>query len=126
MIRFRCYETLARYIEEKGMSVDQLVEAAGLDAKLVRAIVSGNYTPSPSDRQRLAAALGVSTDDIAWGHAVPVHTSAGMGHSPDAQPNSEASAHRNSTRIARRELFLQTFDNNASRVACGSSDNVYG
>ena len=54
------------------MSVDQLVAAAGLDAKLVKAIVSGNYTASPSERQRLAAALGLSTDDISWGHAVPV------------------------------------------------------
>ena len=63
---------LAHYMEEAGISVGQLVTASGLDAKLVKAIVSGNYTPSPLHRQRLAAALGVSTDDISWGHAVPV------------------------------------------------------
>ena len=50
---------LARYMEETGMSVDQLIAAAGLDAKLVKAIVSGNYTPSPTERQRLSAAIGV-------------------------------------------------------------------
>ena len=50
---------LARYMEEAGMSMDQLVTAAGLDPKLIKAIVSGNYTPSPSQRQRLAAAFGV-------------------------------------------------------------------
>ena len=61
------------------MSVDQLVAAAGLDPELVKAIVSGNYTPSPSERRRLAAAVGVSIDDIAWGHAVPVQHLRGNG-----------------------------------------------
>ena len=70
---------IARYMEDAGISVDQLVAAAGLDAKLVKAIVSGNYTPSPSKRQRLAAALGVSTDDISWGHTVPVEHMRGNG-----------------------------------------------
>ena len=70
---------LAHYLEETGTSIDQLVEASGLEAKLVRAIASGNYNPSPSERQRLAAALGVSTSDIAWGHAVPVQHLRGNG-----------------------------------------------
>lgn len=70
---------IARYLEERGMSVDQFVEAAGLDAKLVRAIVGGNYTPSPSQRQRLAAILGVSIDDISWEHAVQVEHLYGHG-----------------------------------------------
>ena len=63
---------LARHIEETGITVENLVEASGLEAKLVKAIAAGNYTPSPAERQRLAAALGVAVDDIAWGHAVPV------------------------------------------------------
>ena len=71
---------LARYMEETGMTLEQLVAAAGLDFKLVKAIVTGNYTPSPTERQRLAAAIGVSTDDIAWGHAVPVEHL--WGHGP--------------------------------------------
>ena len=70
---------IARYMEEIGISVDQLIAAAGLDAKLVKAIVSGNYTPSPSQRQRLADALGVSTGDISWGHTVPVEHMRGNG-----------------------------------------------
>jgi transcriptional regulator with XRE-family HTH domain len=63
---------LARVMEETGTSLQQLVEASGLEVKLVKAIATGNYTPSPSERERLATALGVSIDDIAWGHAVPV------------------------------------------------------
>jgi hypothetical protein len=70
---------IARYMEENGINVGQLVTATGLDAKLVKAIVSGNYTPSPSQRQRLAAALNVSTEDIAWGHSVPVQHMRGNG-----------------------------------------------
>ena len=58
-------------MEETGTSLEQLVEASGLEGKLVKAIATGNYTPSPTERQRLAAALGVTIDDIAWGHAVP-------------------------------------------------------
>lgn len=63
---------LARLMEETGTNLEKLVEVSGLEAKLVKAIATGNYTPSPTERQRLAAALNVSVDDIAWGHAVPV------------------------------------------------------
>jgi ribosome-binding protein aMBF1 (putative translation factor) len=70
---------LARYLEDLGMNVDQLVAAAGLEAKLVKAIVSGNYTPSPSERKRLASAIGVSVEDVSWGHTVPVEHLRGNG-----------------------------------------------
>jgi transcriptional regulator with XRE-family HTH domain len=63
---------IARIMEETGTSLERLIEASGLEGKLVKAIATGNYTPSPTERQRLAAALGVTIDDIAWGHAVPV------------------------------------------------------
>lgn len=70
---------IARYMEDTGIDAGQLATVTGLDAKLVHAIASGNYTPSPSQRQRLAAALGVSTDDISWGHAVEVQHMRGNG-----------------------------------------------
>ena len=70
---------LARHMEEAGISVAQLVTLTGLDAKLVTAIAGGNYIPSPSQRERLAAALGMSKDDISWGHAVPVQHLRGNG-----------------------------------------------
>jgi plasmid maintenance system antidote protein VapI len=70
---------LARYLEEREMSVGQLVTASGLDRKLVEAIVKGNYTASPPQRKRLAEALGVSIEEISWGHAVPVQHLRGNG-----------------------------------------------
>jgi len=70
---------IGRHMEETGVTVAQLVAATGLDTKLVKAIVSGNYTPGPVERQRLAAALGVSRDEISWGHAVAVEHLRGNG-----------------------------------------------
>jgi len=66
-------------VEETGMTVDQLIAASGLEAKVVKAIVSGNYTPSPTQRQRLAAAMNLSVEDISWGHTVPVEHLYGHG-----------------------------------------------
>ena len=61
------------------MSLEELVTASKLDAKTVQAIVTGNYTPSPSQRQRLAGALNLSIDEISWGHTVPVQHLRGNG-----------------------------------------------
>jgi hypothetical protein len=70
---------LARYMEETGMTVEQLIAAAKLDKKLVKAIVSGNYVPSPVERKRVAAAIGVPVEEISWDHAVPVEHLRGNG-----------------------------------------------
>ena len=70
---------LARYMEESGMTVEQLIAAAKLDKKLVKAIVSGNYVPSPAERKRVAAAIGVAVEEISWDHAVPVEHLRGNG-----------------------------------------------
>jgi ribosome-binding protein aMBF1 (putative translation factor) len=70
---------LARHLEEKGLSIDDLIAAAGLEAKVVKAIVTGNYTPSPLQRKKLADALNLSIDEISWGHTVPVEHMYGHG-----------------------------------------------
>ena len=70
---------IAQHMEASGIGIEELIASSGLDAKLVKAIVSGNYTPGPSDRHRLAEALGLSIDDISWGHAVPVQHLRGNG-----------------------------------------------
>lgn len=72
-------KTVAAWLEERGMEVNQLIAASGLDPKRVKAIVGGNYTASPSDRQRLASALGVSVDQIIWDHSIGVQHLRGNG-----------------------------------------------
>ena len=70
---------IAQCMEDTGVTLDELVKSAGLDANVVQAIVTGNYTPSPTQRQSLASALGVARDDIAWGHTVAVQHLYGHG-----------------------------------------------
>ncbi len=67
------------WMAEKGIDLARLVEASGLERRVVEAIIACRYTPSPEQRRRLAAALGVALEQIAWGHAVPVEHLYGHG-----------------------------------------------
>ena len=70
---------LALVMEERKTSVRELVAATGLPKDVVKAIAGGHYTASPSQRQRLADALGVSLDEIAWDHSGTVQHMRGNG-----------------------------------------------
>jgi hypothetical protein len=66
-------------MNEKEMSVDMLIATTPLDRKVLKAIINGQYTPSPKQRESLAAALGVRPELIAWGHTVQVQHIHGHG-----------------------------------------------
>jgi transcriptional regulator with XRE-family HTH domain len=70
---------LAETLTENGMSVQELVAASGLESRTVKLLLAGSYTPSPSERARIANALGVEIDEIEWGHTVPVQHLRGNG-----------------------------------------------
>ena len=70
---------LAEVLGENGMSVEELVEASGMERRTVKLLLAGSYTPSPSERTRIAGALDVAVDEIAWGHTVPVQHLRGNG-----------------------------------------------
>ena len=72
-------KTLAECLAERGLTLAQLVETSGLDNRVVRAIVHGRYTPSPDQRRRLAEALGVLVEELAWGHVAQVEHVYGHG-----------------------------------------------
>ena len=73
-------KTLAEWMAERGVGPAELVEASGVEARVVEAIAQARYTPSPDQRQRLATALGVTPEEVAWGHAAQVtHV---YGHGP--------------------------------------------
>ncbi len=57
----------------------QLVERSGLEETRVQAILLQRWTPSPAERQRIAAVLGVPPEDIVWGHATPIQHLYGSG-----------------------------------------------
>jgi ribosome-binding protein aMBF1 (putative translation factor) len=71
--------TLAEWMAERGIGLADLVAATGLDDRVVKAIAQVRYTPSPDQRRRLAAALGVESDQVAWGHAAQVQHVHGHG-----------------------------------------------
>ena len=65
-------KTVAELCAENQVSHAQLAEKASLDLQRVLAILEGRWTPSPSERDRVAAVFGLTRDDIAWGHKAPV------------------------------------------------------
>jgi transcriptional regulator with XRE-family HTH domain len=57
----------------------QLAEKAGLDEQRVLAIVLGRWTPSPAERDKVAAVFGLTKDQISWGHKTPIQHLYGHG-----------------------------------------------
>jgi transcriptional regulator with XRE-family HTH domain len=65
-------QSVSAWMLERDVSLEVLEARSGVDGKTLRAIVAGRYTPSPEQRQRVAAALGIAKEQIAWGHATEV------------------------------------------------------
>ncbi len=72
-------KTLRQWMAELGLSVAEVAEAASLDPKVVEAVAASRYTTSPQQRQRIAAAIGVSADEIQFGQTVAVDHMYGHG-----------------------------------------------
>jgi hypothetical protein len=70
---------LADWMAERGVGLTELIAASGLDDQVVAAIAQARYTPSPQQRQRLARALGIEPEQVAWGHLAPVEHVYGHG-----------------------------------------------
>jgi transcriptional regulator with XRE-family HTH domain len=73
-------KTLAAWMVEQGISLPELIEASGVEERVIEAIMYGRYTPSPEQRQRLSAVLGIAPDQVVWGHVTEV--SHVYGHGP--------------------------------------------
>ena len=65
--------------KQKGVSLLSLAERSGLDLKRLQTIYRGQWTPSPSEREKIAQALGTSSDEIAWEHSTPIEHLYGPG-----------------------------------------------
>ena len=62
-----------------GLTIEELTQRSGLEARVVEAIAAGRYTPSPVQRRQIAGVLGLSPEVIAWGHASSVESRYGHG-----------------------------------------------
>lgn len=72
-------QSVADLCREHQVTFDQLVARSGLDQGRVTAIVLGRWTPSPEERQKIAAVFDVTVDGIAWGHKTPIQHLYGHG-----------------------------------------------
>lgn len=70
---------VAEWMQELSLDVNALVDRSGLQRRVVEAIVAGNRTASPTERERLARALGVPVDQVAWTHGTSVEHLYGHG-----------------------------------------------
>ena len=64
--------TIEELCAQHGITSLQLAQRADLDKRRARAIVSGQWTPSPAERDRVAAVFGLTRDQIAWEHRTGV------------------------------------------------------
>ena len=64
---------------EHGLDYKQLAAKANLDEGRVLAIVLGRWTPSPEERDKIAAVFGLTRDQITWGHKTPIQHIYGHG-----------------------------------------------
>ena len=71
--------SIAQLMQDRQISLDDLVEASKLEKRVVEAIACGRFTPSPQQRQRLADAFEIAIDDIQWGHITQVEHLYGHG-----------------------------------------------
>jgi ribosome-binding protein aMBF1 (putative translation factor) len=70
---------IAAWMAERKLGIEELLDSSQLDRKVLEAIISGRYTPSPNQRRSLAAALGIEAEEIVWGHVNPVEHVYGHG-----------------------------------------------
>ena len=63
----------------RGIDARQLAERSGVDEQRVVAIMLGRWTPSPEDRDRIAAVFGLTKEQISWGHKTPIQHLYGHG-----------------------------------------------
>lgn len=74
-------KTIEQLCVERGWDAKRLAAESAVDEQRVMAIVLGRWTPSPEDRDKLAAAFGLTRDQIAWGHKTPIQHIYGSGPS---------------------------------------------
>jgi transcriptional regulator with XRE-family HTH domain len=71
--------SVADLCREQNTTVPELAERSALEEGRVLAIVLGRWTPSPTERQKIAAVFGVAIDEISWGHKTPIQHLYGHG-----------------------------------------------
>jgi len=72
-------KTVDQLCVDHGIDARGLAERSGLDEQRVAAIVLCRWTPSPAERDAIAAVFGLTRDRIVWGHKTPIQHLYGHG-----------------------------------------------
>ena len=72
-------KTVADLCRESKITIAALAQRSGLEDGRVTAIALGRWTPSPTERKKIAMVFGVAIDEIAWGHKTPIQHLYGHG-----------------------------------------------
>jgi len=71
--------SVQKLCKEQGLSLLELAERSRLELRRLQSIYNGQWTPSPNEREKIAEALGTSSDEIAWEHSTPIEHFWGSG-----------------------------------------------
>ena len=63
-------KTIDLLFEETHWTIEDIAERSALAVERVEAIAVGRWTPSPEERRRIAAAFGISVEEVSWGHSM--------------------------------------------------------
>jgi hypothetical protein len=72
-------KNVAELCRQHQFDVKQLAEKCGLEEQRVLAIMLGRWTPTPTERDKVAAVFGLTRDQITWGHKTPIQHIYGTG-----------------------------------------------
>jgi len=70
---------VAEFCIARKITLEELIEQSGLEDTRVKAIILGRWTPSPTERKKIAAVFDVAVDEITWGHVTPIQHIYGIG-----------------------------------------------
>jgi hypothetical protein len=71
--------TVADLCRDQRVTLPELALRSGLEENRVTAIALGRWTPSPTERQKIAAIFALAPNEIAWGHQTPIQHLYGHG-----------------------------------------------
>ncbi len=73
------FHNVADLCKEREITIADLAEKSGLEESRVLAIVMGRWTPSPKERQAVAAVFDLDVSELRWGHKTPIQHIYGHG-----------------------------------------------
>ena len=63
-------KTIDLLFEEHQLSIEEVAERSKITPERMLAIADGRWTPSPTERARIAEVFGISVDEVSWGHTM--------------------------------------------------------